>query len=243
MAEIDKEKMREELNLDEKDFITDDWEVIRWADLTFDDDIKVEKKSEPIQWEVVSEVKSKPKGRQWRDRSPLYKWPDKLAMKKKLTEKQKVFVDHYLKTMNATESYRASKWILDKPDLWSRWDTGNGRSIKNMERVKQYLNEKILTSADELLDIQMDIIKNEKMPPAVRMDWIKDRLNRLGIWKEKDEWVDFWWIWEITITIKKPEVVEPVVEVLDDNKEDGETISASVWDDWEASTSVAVSNW
>jgi hypothetical protein len=72
--------------------------------------------------------------------------------------------------MNATESYRASKGILDKPDLWSPGDTGNARTIKNNERVKQYLHEKILTSADELLDIQMDIIRNDKMPPAVRMD-------------------------------------------------------------------------
>lgn len=176
--------------------------------------------SEAIEWEVI-----KPKGKQWRDRSPLYKWPDKLAVKKKLTEKQKTFVDHYLKTMNATESYRASKGILDKPDLWSPGDTGNARTIKNNERVKQYLHEKILTSADELLDIQMDIIRNDKMPPAVRMDWIKDRLNRMWIGREKDESTDFTGIWEVTITIKHktPEIVEG--EVLEsEDKQDGETI-------------------
>ena len=168
-------------------------------------------------------IRKKPK----REKSPLYKWPDKLAVKKKLTEKQKTFVDHYLKTMNATESYRASKGILDKPDLWSPGDTGNARTIKNNERVKQYLHEKILTSADELLDIQMDIIRNDKMPPAVRMDWIKDRLNRMWVWREKEESTDFTGIWEVTITIKhkQPTVVEwETVEILDDNKKEDENI-------------------
>lgn len=178
--------------------------------------------SEAIEWEVI-----KPKWKQWRDRSPLYKWPDKLAVKKKLTEKQKTFVDHYLKTMNATESYRASKGILDKPDLRSPGDTGNARTIKNNERVKQYLHEKILTSADELLDIQMDIIRNDKMPPAVRMDWIKDRLNRMWIGREKDENTDFTGIWEVTITIKhkQPEIIE-AVETLNDNEEENADTNA-----------------
>ena len=206
----------------EEEVITlEDWTVIRMSDLTFDDDdFKPEKKSEAVEWEIVKERK-KPK----REKSPLYKWPDKLAVKKKLTEKQKTFVDHYLKTMNATESYRASKGILDKPDLWSPGDTGNARTIKNNERVKQYLHEKILTSADELLDIQMDIIRNDKMPPAVRMDWIKDRLNRMWIGREKEESTDFTGIWEVTITIKHktPEIVEG--EILEsEDKQDGETI-------------------
>ena len=160
------------------------------------------------------------KKKEWK--SPLYKWPDKLARKKKLSEKQKAFVDHYLKTMNATESYRASKGILDKPELWSAWDAGNWRYIKNTEKVKQYLNEKILSNADELLDIQMDIIRDEKMPPAVRHDAIKDRLNRLWIGKEKDEWTDFAGIWEVTITIKHktPEIIEG--EVLDSDEKENE---------------------
>lgn len=207
--------------MSEEEIIMDDGTVIRMSDLTFDDEpVKKEEKSEPIQWEIVK------KGKQWKDRSPLYKWPDKLAVKKKLTEKQKVFVDHYLKTMNATESYRASKWILDKPDLRSTGDTGNARTIKNNEKVKQYLNEKILSSADELLDIQMDIIRNDKMPPAVRMDWIKDRLNRMWVGRDKEESTDFTGIWEVTITIKHktPEIVEwDVVETLDTNeKENGD---------------------
>lgn len=172
------------------------------------------KKSEP---EIEDEHK-----KEWR--SPIYKWPDKLAVKKKLSVKQKAFVDHYLKTMNATESYRASKGILDKPELWSKWDNWNGNYLKNTDKVKQYLNEKILSNADELLDIQMDIIRNEKMPPAVRHDAIKDRLNRLWIGKDRDEWTDFTGIWEVTITIKhkQPEIIEG--EVLDSEDTDGETI-------------------
>ena len=199
--------------MSEEEIVMEDWTIIRMSDLTFDDEPV--KKPETVEWEVI-------KKRQWKDRSPLYKWPDKLAVKKKLTEKQKVFVDHYLKTMNATESYRASKWILDKPDLRSTGDTGNARTIKNNEKVKQYLNEKILSSADELLDIQMDIIRNDKMPPAVRMDWIKDRLNRMWVGRDKEESTDFTGIWEVTITIKhkQPEVIEG--EVLnEEEKSDG----------------------
>ena len=206
--------MEEELTFEELDFpsFRDEATEKRLAEIR-----AKYKKPEALEGEIV-----KPKGKQWRDRSPLYKWPDKLAVKKKLTEKQKTFVDHYLKTMNATESYRASKWILDKPDLRSTGDTGNARTIKNNEKVKQYLNEKILSSADELLDIQMDIIRNDKMPPAVRMDWIKDRLNRMWVWRDKEESTDFTGIWEVTITIKhkQPEVIEG--EVLnEEEKSDG----------------------
>ena len=215
--------MEEELTFEELDFpsFRDEATEKRLAEIRakYKKPEAVESEAKALEGEIVKE---KPKGKQWRDRSPLYKWPDKLAVKKKLTEKQKTFVDHYLKTMNATESYRASKGILDKPDLWSPGDTGNARTIKNNERVKQYLNEKILSSADELLDIQMDIIRNDKMPPAVRMDWIKDRLNRMWVGRDKEESTDFTGIWEVTITIKhkQPEVIE--WEVLDtEEKSDG----------------------
>ena len=201
--------------MENEEIVMEDGTVIRMEDLTFDDVVIPHKEEKAVEGEII---RKKPK----REKSPLYKWPDKLAVKKKLTEKQKVFVDHYLKTMNATESYRASKWILDKPDLRSTGDTGNARTIKNNEKVKQYLNEKILSSADELLDIQMDIIRNDKMPPAVRMDWIKDRLNRMWVGRDKEESTDFTGIWEVTITIKhkQPEVIE--WEVLDtEEKSDG----------------------
>lgn len=171
-----------------------------------------ESNEEVIEWEVIKKKAGK---------SPRYKWPDRLAVKKKLSENQKAFVDHYLKTGNATESYRASRGILDKPELWSKWDNGNARITKNTERVREYLSEKIASNADELLDIQMDIIRDEKMPPAVRHDAIKDRLNRLGVGREKEESSEFTGVWEVTITIKHkaPEVIEG--EVLDTEEKDG----------------------
>jgi hypothetical protein len=71
----------------------------------------------------------------------------------------------------------------------------------------------------------MEMIQNEDIPAAVRMDWIKDRLNRLWVWKQKEESQWFSGIWEVTITIKhkQPTVVEwETVEILDDNKKDDE---------------------
>ena len=103
-----------------------------------------------------------------------------------------------------------------------------------------------MSNADELLDIQMDMIRNEDTPAAVRNDAIKDRLNRIWVGKEKEESWEFVGIWEVTITIKhkQPTIIEwEEVEVLDWEKEDGETISATVWDDWETSWGTRVSNW
>jgi hypothetical protein len=56
----------------------------------------------------------------------------------------------------------------------------------------------------------MEMIQNEDIPAAVRMDWIKDRLNRLWVGKQKEENQWFSGIWEVTITIKhkQPTVVE-----------------------------------
>jgi hypothetical protein len=78
----------------------------------------------------------------------------------------------------------------------------------------------------------MDLIRNTKIPAAVRHDAIKDRLNRMWVGKEKEEWWDFTGIGEVTITIKKPEVIEmkedtvewEVIEekeYLDSNENDG----------------------
>jgi hypothetical protein len=74
----------------------------------------------------------------------------------------------------------------------------------------------------------MEMIRDEKMPPAVRHDAIKDRLNRLWVGKEKEESSEYTGIWEVTITIKHkaPEVIEGV-EILDSEEKegkDGETI-------------------
>jgi hypothetical protein len=64
----------------------------------------------------------------------------------------------------------------------------------------------------------MEMIQNEDIPAAVRMDWIKDRLNRLGVWKQKEENQWFSGIWEVTITIKhkQPTVVEGEVVESED---------------------------
>lgn len=148
--------------------------------------------------------------RDWKPWSWKYKWPDKLAVKKKLTEKQKAFVDEYLQSHNATAAYRAAKGTLNNREERTDWDRPNWMRMKNLDKVKDYLLAKIASDADFCLDLQMEMIQNEDIPAAVRMDWIKDRLNRLGVGKQKEESQWFSWIWEVTITIKhkKADVVE-----------------------------------
>lgn len=148
--------------------------------------------------------------RDWKPWSWKYKWPDKLAVKKKLTEKQKAFVDEYLQSHNATAAYRAAKGTLNNREERTDWDRPNWMRMKNLDKVKDYLLAKIASDADFCLDLQMEMIQNEDIPAAVRMDWIKDRLNRLWVGKQKEESSDFVGIWEVTITIKhkQPTVVE-----------------------------------
>jgi len=163
--------------------------------------------------------------RDWKPWSWKYKWPDKLAVKKKLTEKQKAFVDEYLQSHNATAAYRAAKGTLNNREERTDWDRPNWMRMKNLDKVKDYLLAKIASDADFCLDLQMEMIQNEDIPAAVRMDWIKDRLNRLWVGKQKEENQWFSWIWEVTITIKhkQPTVVEwETVEILDDNKKEDE---------------------
>ena len=159
--------------------------------------------------------------RDWKPWSWKYKWPDKIAVKKGLTEKQKAFVDEYLQSHNATAAYRAAKGTLANREDWIASDRPNWMQMKNLDKVKSYLLEKIATDAELCLDYQMEMIQNEDIPAAVRHDAIKDRLNRLWVGRQKEEGWDFTGIWEVTITIKhkKPEVIE-AVEVLDDNNED-----------------------
>ena len=186
----------------------------------------------------------------YRDGKPWswkYKWPDKLAMKKNLTEKQVAFAHEYLVSQNASAAYRASKGTLGSPDLWLDADRVNGNKMKKHEKIMSYLREKIMTEADELLDIQMDMIRDEDTPAAVRNDAIKDRLNRIWLRPEKEESSDLTGIWEVTITIKhkQPTVVEwETVEILDwEEKEDGTTIQSELWDDWETSWSTDSIDW
>lgn len=182
--------------------------------------------------------------RTWEAWSGKYVWPDKIAMKKKLTYKEKAFVDEYLESHNASAAYRASKWTLANPEEWVDSDRSNWMMMKRKEKVKAYLMEKIMTDAAECLDIQMDLIRNEKTPAAVRNAAIVDRLNRMWIGKEKEESNEFQWIWEVTITIKhkQPEVIEQV-EVLDEETEDDKVIQSIIWDDWETSWGTRGTDW
>lgn len=148
--------------------------------------------------------------RDWKPGSWKYKGSDKLAMKKGLTEKQKAFVDEYLQSHNASAAYRAAKGTLDTPEEWLPSDRSNGFIMRNLDKVKDYLLAKISSDAELCLNIQMDMIQNEDIPAAVRMDGIKDRLNRLGVGKQKEESQWFTGIGEVTITIKHkaPEIIE-----------------------------------
>ena len=190
--------------------------------------------------------------RDWKPWSWKYVWPDRIAMKHKLTEKQKAFVDEFLLTNNQSAAYRASKWTLNNPEEWTDGDRCNGSMMRRHEKIKAYLQEKILTDAEKCLDIQMDLIENEKTPAAVRNAAIIDRLNRAWVGKEKQESNEFTGIWEVTITIKhkQPEVIDmdTSVEVLDEeeNENNGnnvKTIQSELWDDWEASWSMGEADW
>lgn len=183
--------------------------------------------------------------RTWETWSGKYVWPDKIAMKKKLTYKEKAFVDEYLESHNASAAYRASKWTLANPEEWVDSDRPNWMMMKRKEKIKAYLMEKIMTDADECLDIQMDLIRNEKTPAAVRNAAIVDRLNRMWIGKEKEESNEFQWIWEVTITIKhkKPEVIEMNNDLEIIEEDNDKDIQSELWDDWEASWSMASPNW
>ena len=183
--------------------------------------------------------------RTWEAWSGKYVWPDKIAMKKKLTYKEKAFVDEYLDSHNASAAYRASKGTLANPEEWLDSDRSNWMMMKRKEKIKAYLMEKIMTDADECLDIQMDLIRNEKTPAAVRNAAIVDRLNRMWIGKEKEESNEFQWIWEVTITIKhkQPEVIEMSNDLEIIEEDNGKDIQSKLWDDWEASWSTASPNW
>ena len=159
--------------------------------------------------------------RDWKPWSWKYKWPDRLAVKKWLTEKQKAFVDEYLQSHNATAAYRAAKGTLGNRDEWVDGDRPNWAAMKRVDKVKEYLIQRLADDAELCLELQMEMIQNEDVPAAVRMDWIKDRLNRLWVGKQKEENTEISGVGEVTITIKhkQPTVIEgETVEVLDEEK-------------------------
>lgn len=160
--------------------------------------------------------------RDWKPWSWKYKWPDRLAVKKWLTEKQKAFVDEYLQSHNATAAYRAAKGTLGNREEWIDSDRPNWMQMKKVEKVKEYLIQKLADDAELCLELQMEMIQNEDIPAAVRMDWIKDRLNRLWVGKQKEENTEISGVGEVTITIKhkQPTVIEwEVVEDLTNKPE------------------------
>ena len=140
----------------------------------------------------MEEIKKKPVN------NKKYKGSDKIAEKYKLTEKQKVFVDTYLATGNNTMAYRAAKWTLENKEEWKVSDWPNWWLAKQNPKILAYIHE----TAMECAQIQMDIIRDDKMPPAVRNDAIKDRLNRAWIWREEQQWASTF-VENMTITIEK----------------------------------------
>ena len=102
-----------------------------------------------------------------------------------------------------------------------------------------------MTDADECLDIQMDLIRNEKTPAAVRNAAIVDRLNRMWIGKEKEESDEFTGVGEVTITIKhkKPDVIDMSNDLEIIEEDNGKTIQSELWDDWETVWSMAGTDW
>ena len=174
---------------------------------------KVKRNNAPKRWpneKTKNLVGTREIVRDWKPWSWKYKWPDRLAVKKGLTEKQKAFVDEYLQSHNATAAYRAAKGTLGNREEWIDSDRPNWMQMKKVEKVKEYLIQKLADDAELCLELQMEMIQNEDIPAAVRMDWIKDRLNRLWVGKQKEESTDFTGIWEVTITIKhkQPEIIE-----------------------------------
>lgn len=124
----------------------------------------------------------------------MYEWEDEVAKKLKLTKVQYDFVQRYLATGKATQAFREAKGEVT--DL----DYQKANAMKNTTRINMYIQE----TAMECAEIQFNqIIKNEKAPMAVRNDAIKDRLNRAGVWVEKDEDKGNMFVGNMTITIDK----------------------------------------
>lgn len=103
-------------------------------------------------------------------------WKGKRKNRKaKLSEKHMEFVETYLATWNASKAALAAYPDVKHPaQLWYE--------LKNTQKIKEY----IIENSVEIADIQMDIIRDPKMPAAVRNDAIKFRLWVAGV-NEKEE--------------------------------------------------------
>lgn len=94
-----------------------------------------------------------------------------------LTEKQQVFADELAAGASATDAVLAAYW--DQVLYPSQF----GHKLKNKPQIQAYLME----TAQLCAEIQMEMITNKKTPAAVRMDGIKDRLNRAWIVQEEEK--------------------------------------------------------
>ena len=104
------------------------------------------------------------------------KWPTK-HLPEGVTEAQKVFAINYAETLDAKKSAKIAYPNTKHP-------AEMGYQLKQKSWVKDYIASTMM----ECAQIQMNIITNEKAPFAVRMDGIKDRLNRGGVvWEEEQD--------------------------------------------------------
>lgn len=170
------------------EYIKEKWEKTIDLGVYVSSPWRLEWNKKDIEVEVVDSATWEEKDK---DFKPYVK--DKLATRLNLTEKQKEWVQEYLANGgNASEASRVVSPESSKPgQVWFQ--------MKNNPKIMKYLEE----TADRCLGIQMSMIENEKTPAAVRMDGIKDRLNRAGINPDKgDSWGDMF-IGTINITIDR----------------------------------------
>lgn len=91
----------------------------------------------------------------------------------KLTRKQKIFADEYLKTGNGTQSAKKAYNIKKK-----EWTTARAIGSENLTKpnVLEYLKENASIAASVI----MELVQNEETPAAVRLGASKDVLDRAG---------------------------------------------------------------
>jgi phage terminase small subunit len=112
---------------------------------------------------------------------------------KKLTERQKRFVQEYVIDCNATQAAIRAGFSKKNPD-------DIGAQLLSKTHIKEAVDEKLAAKAKQL-DLSVDRILAEYMryafvdhPKSLVTDFTSDRLkaleklgNHLGMWKEKDD--------------------------------------------------------
>lgn len=97
-----------------------------------------------------------------------------------LTEKQQAFAIEIAKWKSGKDAAIAAYWEEVK------YPTQLASNLRNKAHIQRYLMEQ----CGELLDIQMEMIKEKRTPAAVRNDAIKFRLQAAGIGKDDGEETD-----------------------------------------------------